>query len=151
MKIEDFLLEAKQEGKSHGGCAEIWIDGCPGSLGQPVFHKLKADLAAACLSVGATCGFELGSGFAAALSEGSEFHAPGGRESDQRYGGVRGGISTGERIVMRVYFKPTSSVLDVAKQGRHDPCIVPRAIPVLEAMAALVIADHLLWARTDRA
>ncbi len=149
--IEHLLLDAKQNGKSYGGCAELWVDGCPSNLGQPVFHKLKADLASACLSVGAASGFEFGSGNSASVAEGSEFHCQANFEDDSRYGGIRGGISTGDRLVMRVYFKPTSSVLDVAKQGRHDPCIVPRAIPVLEAMIALVLADHLLWARTDRA
>lgn len=147
-ELERLLLEAKQEGKSYGGTAEIWIDGCPANLGQPVFHKLKSDLAGAFMSVGATSGFELGAGLSASQAEGSKFHAQ--EASTDRYGGIRGGISSGERIVCRVYFKPTSSVMDVAKKGRHDPCIVPRAIPVLEAMAYLVLADHMLWAKLDR-
>lgn len=144
--IEKLLTEAKETGNSYGGVAEVWVDGPPAGLGQPVFDKLKADLAKAMLSVGATTAFELGAGFAATAAEGSAFH----RLPDQGgYGGVRGGISTGERIVFRVHFKPTSSVLDVAKKGRHDPCIVPRAIPVLEAMTHLVIVDHILRARAD--
>lgn len=147
-EVRELLENAKREGRSYGGVAEIWLDGAPTGLGQPVFHKLKADLAAAFMSVGATSSFEIGEGAEAVLAEGSEFH---GRATQAHYGGIRGGISTGERIVLRTGFKPTSSVLDVAKRGRHDPCIVPRAIPVLEAMACLVIADHLLWARTDRA
>ncbi len=146
-KVEALLQEAKREGRSYGGVAEIHIDGVPAGLGQPVFHKLKADLCAAMMSVGATTSVEIGAGAEAVHAEGSSFH----RSSDaERYGGIRGGISTGEKILLRVGFKPTSSVLDVAKKGRHDPCIVPRAIPVLEAMACLVLADHLLWMKTDR-
>lgn len=145
--IEKLLIEAKTKGLSYGGVAEVWIDGLPAHLGQPVFHKLKADLASAFMGVGATSSFELGDGFEATKTEGSFFHRLGQAES---YGGIRGGISTGERIILRTGFKPTSSVLNVAKVGRHDPCIVPRAIPVLEAMAALVLADHILWARQDQ-
>ena len=145
--IETLLIEAKTKGLSYGGTAEIWIDGVPAHLGQPVFHKLKADLASAFMGVGASSAFELGDGFETTGAEGSLFHRV---ENSERYGGIRGGISTGERIILRAGFKPTSSVLDVAKQGRHDPCIVPRAIPVLEAMTALVLADHLLWARQDQ-
>jgi chorismate synthase len=144
--VEKTLLDAKAEGHSYGGVAEIWVDGVPAGLGQPVFHKIKADLASACLSLGATSAFELGAGFAATRAEGSQFHVAKG----DVYGGVRGGITTGERLVFRVAFKPTSSVLDVAKKGRHDPCIVPRALPVLEAMTYHVLADHLLWTRTDQ-
>lgn len=145
-QVAALLERAKVEGKSYGGVAELWLDGVCAGLGQPVFHKLKSDLAQALMSVGATSGVEVGDGFGAATGEGSEFHA----HSDGKYGGIRGGISTGERVVLRVSFKPTSSVLDVAKKGRHDPCIVPRAIPVLEAMCALVIADQCLWSRKDR-
>lgn len=149
-EVENLLLNAKADGKSYGGVAEIWVDGLPRGLGQPVFHKLKADLAAAFMSVGATSAMEIGAGFLATEAEGSLFHAGDEDSSSQRYGGIRGGISTGERLVIRAAFKPTSSVLDVAKKGRHDPCIVPRAVPVLEAMTALVLADHILWRRTDR-
>jgi chorismate synthase len=143
--VTQLLTDAKANGHSYGGIAELWVDGLPKGLGQPVFHKIKADLAAAMMSVGATSAIEFGEGFEAAKAEGSTFH----KEAND-YGGIRGGITTGERLSIRVAFKPTSSVLDVAKKGRHDPCIVPRAIPVLEAMAALVIADHLLWSKTDR-
>jgi chorismate synthase len=112
-----------------------------------VFHKLKSDLAAAVMSVGATLGVEFGEGFGASQKDGIDFHS---EMSSPVYGGIRGGISTGETISIRVAFKPTSSVKDVAQKGRHDPCIVTRAIPVLEAMARLVIADHCLWTKTDR-
>jgi chorismate synthase len=145
--VVQLLTEAKANGHSYGGIAEIWVDGLPKGLGQPVFHKMKADLSAAMMSVGATSGIEFGAGFDAAKAEGSTFHND---AKSNDYGGIRGGITTGERLSMRISFKPTSSVLDVAKKGRHDPCIVPRAIPVLEAMAALVIADHLLWMKSDK-
>ncbi|UOF00767.1 chorismate synthase [Bdellovibrio reynosensis] len=145
--VADLLKKAQEEGDSHGGVAEILITNPPAFLGQPVFHKLKSDLAQAFLSVGATNGFELGLGFESSSIKGTDFH--GTREQSQ-YGGIRGGISTGENILLRVSFKPTSSILDVAKKGRHDPCIVTRAIPVLEAMTYLVLADHYLWSRTDR-
>lgn len=148
-EFESMLVEAKTQGRSHGGIAEVWIDGCPENLGQPVFRKLKADLAAAFMSVGATSAVEIGAGFEGSSAEGTAFHSAG-ADSD-RYGGIRGGISTGERITARIHFKPTASVLDVSKMGRHDPCIVPRAVPVLEAMSYLVIADHVLWSRGDRA
>ncbi|QDK39185.1 chorismate synthase [Bdellovibrio sp. NC01] len=144
--IAAMLLKAQEAGESYGGVAEILIQNPPASLGQPVFHKLKSDLAMAFLSVGATNGFELGLGFDSAGVQGTSFHQ-GGQDA---YGGIRGGISTGESILLRVSFKPTSSILDVAKKGRHDPCIVTRAIPVLEAMTWLVLADHYLWAKTDR-
>lgn len=145
--VATLLADAKRDGKSYGGIAEVRIDGAPAGLGQPVFRKLKADLAGAMLGVGATAGVEVGAGFGAATAEGSEFHR---RDGGAHYGGIRGGIATGEPIVVRVAFKPTATVLDEAKRGRHDPCIVPRAIPVLEAMAWLVLADHWLLARTDR-
>ncbi len=146
------LAEAKVEGKSYGGVAEIWVDNMPRGLGQPVFHKLKADLAAAMMSVGATAAVEIGDGFESASAEGSEFHgkAAASAEGKAVYGGIRGGISTGEKIVIRVTFKPTASVMEVAKSGRHDPCIIPRAIPVLESMVQIVLADHLLWAAKDK-
>ncbi len=147
-RIEELLIEAKQTGKSYGGEVILVIKNPPAGLGQPVFHKLKSDLAAAFMSLGATNGVELGDGRIAANAEGSEFHR---RSDSSQYGGIRGGISTGETIFMRIFFKPTATVLDAATKGRHDPCIIPRAIPVLEAMAWLVIADHILWQRSDRA
>ena len=113
-----------------------------------MFHKLKADLASAMLSLGAAVAVEIGEGFNSSELAGSEFH----KEMDSsKYGGIRGGISTGEEIILRVAFKPTSSIKDIAKKGRHDPCIVPRAVPVIESMAWLVLADHMLWSRLDKA
>lgn len=146
-KIVKFLEQAKKNGESHGGIAECVIKNPPKNLGQPVFHKLKADLAIATMSLGATTGFELGGGFGSVELKGTEFHTA---MKSENYGGIRGGISTGEDIVFRVAFKPTSSIKDIAKQGRHDPCIVPRALPVIESIAWFVLADHWLWSQTDR-
>ncbi|MFN7729206.1 MAG: chorismate synthase [Bdellovibrio sp.] len=144
-KVQTYLRELQSQGESVGGVVEIRVSGVPASLGQPVFHKLKAELAAAMMSVGATSAFEMGAGIEAAASKGTDFHQP----ESLVYGGIRGGISTGEDLRFKVHFKPTSSILDVAKHGRHDPCIVPRAVPVIEAMTALVLADHVLWRRLD--
>ncbi len=146
-EVEKFLESAIQNGESFGGVAEILIQNPPENLGQPVFHKLKVDLAAAVMSVGATVAFEIGSGIESSRHQGTDFHD---QMESPKYGGIRGGISTGEDISIRVHFKPTSSIKDIAKKGRHDPCIVPRAVPVLESMVWLVLADHLLWARLDR-
>lgn len=144
-KLETLLLKAKEDGQSFGGIAEVVVEKPVAFLGQPVMRKLKSDLALLAMSLGATQAFELGDGFAVAGEEGVNFH------SDERgqYGGIRGGMSTGEPINYKVAFKPTSSVLDVAKKGRHDPCVVLRALVVLEAMTWFVLADHMLWRRLD--
>lgn len=147
-EAEAAILAAREKGDSLGGVAEILIAGAPAGLGQPVFHKLKADLASAFMSVGATSAVEIGEGVGASGAVGTAFHAD---AKGEVYGGIRGGISTGETIRARVHFKPTSSILDVAKKGRHDPFIVTRAVPVLEAMAWLAMIDHVLWSKTDRA
>lgn len=144
-QMESLIREAKESGESYGGVAFVRLAGVPRGLGQPVFAKLKSELTSAFLGVGASCGVEIGQGFESARASGKEFHNP-----RQDYGGLRGGISTGDPISLRVAFKPASSREDVARQGRHDPCIVPRAIPVLEAMAWLVLADQILLARLDR-
>ena len=99
------------------------------------------------MSIGATSAVEIGDGVHVSEKPGIQFHAS---SASGVYGGIRGGLSTGEPIRVRVHFKPTSSILDVAKKGRHDPFIVTRAVPVLEAMAWLVMTDHLLWAKTDK-
>lgn len=145
--IKLFLSEAKVKGESYGGVVTCDIANPPENLGQPVFHKLKSDLAAAIMSIGAVTGFELGSGFSVVEQKGTDFHK---NTQSENYGGIRGGISTGETISFKVAFKPTSSIMDVAKKGRHDPCIVPRAIPVVEAMSWLVLADHWLWSKSDK-
>lgn len=146
-KIKDFLAQAKEAGESYGGIVECAIENSPKSLGQPVFHKFKSDLAAAMMSIGATTGFELANGFSTQVEKGTLFHSA---MQSKKYGGIRGGITTGEEICFRVAFKPTSSIKDISKKGRHDPCIVPRAVPVVEAVAWIVLADHVLWARTDK-
>jgi chorismate synthase len=146
VNIAEHLQHAKDTGESYGGVVEIWIDGAPQGLGEPVFHKLKSDLAMAVMSIGATCGVEFGEGFALTKSAGTEVHT---QKNSPAYGGIRGGISTGERIAFRVAFKPTSSITDTSKQGRHDPCIVPRAVPVVEAMTWAVLADLELARRLN--
>lgn len=144
-KMQNGLVEAKAKGESFGGIVELQLKGLPPHLGQPVFHKLKTDLAAAMMSVGATAGVEFGEGFSSTEKQGTAFH-----NEEQSYGGLRGGISTGDPIRLRIAFKPASTLGAMAREGRHDPAIVPRAVPVLEAMAWLVVADHLLWRRLDR-
>lgn len=146
-EIKSFLEQAKAEGESYGGVVECRIENAPVNLGQPVFHKFKSDLARAMMSIGATTGFEFGQGFLNVSMKGTAFHQS---MSSENYSGIRGGITTGENIIFRIAFKPTSSIKDIAKLGRHDPCIVPRAVPVVAAMAWLVLADHYLWSKTDR-
>jgi chorismate synthase len=160
---------AKDHGDSLGGIVEAIIKGCPAGLGDPVFDKLEARLAAAIMSIGAVKGVEFGSGFKAALMPGSEHNdqpiVEGGqvRTKHNFSGGITGGISTGEDIVFRLAVKPPSSIakkqLAVTRelgtapleiQGRHDPCLCPRMVPVVEAMAALVIVDALLLQKTVR-
>ena len=143
--IEMLLSEAKQNGESYGGEVFVAVHGLPAGLGQPVFDKIKAEFARAFLSVGATAAFETGDGLRAAEVSGAEFH-----HARQEYGGVRGGLTTGDPVTMRVAFKPTSSRGEMATAGRHDPCIVPRAVPVLEAMTWLTLADQILRSRLDR-
>ena len=147
-EIIQFLEKAKSEGESYGGVVQTEIVNIAAGLGQPVFHKFKSDLASAMLSLGAASAFEFGNGFEGIVKKGSDFHTS---MTSSAYGGIRGGITTGEPIQFRVGFKPTSSLKDIAKKGRHDPCIVPRAVPVVEAMTWILIADHLLWSRLDQA
>jgi chorismate synthase len=157
------IKEAQSEGDSVGGVIRCRMRGVPPGLGEPVFDRLEADLAKAMLSLPATKGFEIGSGFAGARLKGSEhndaFVPREGRVGTvtNRSGGVQGGISNGEEIFFNVAFKPTATILrpqqtvDVhgaatvlAARGRHDPCVVPRAVVIVEAMAALVLLDHWL-------
>jgi chorismate synthase len=149
--------EAKAAGDSVGGIVECRVRGLPAGLGEPVFDKLDADLAKAILSIGATKGIEFGTGFAAADMRGSEHNDPMGPSGflSNHAGGIIGGISTGAELVFRTVIKPTSSIslpqetIDVhgaprtiTIEGRHDPCICPRVVPVVEAMTALVLEDH---------
>lgn len=144
--VKELLQKGREIGESFGGVVEVFIAGVPAGLGEPVFHKLKSTLGSAFLSIGAVVGVEFGMGFQVAKKRGSEFH---GVDDSSVYGGIRGGISTGELISARIVFKPTSSIKSVATSGRHDPCIVPRAIPVVEAMANIVMADQLLWRKLN--
>lgn len=145
--VKSLLASAKERGESYGALLQIQTTGVPRGLGQPLFKKLKSDLGSALLSVGSVNAIEFGAGFEATKAQGTLFHDG----SDSKgYGGIRGGISTGEPIIVKVGIKPTASILDTAKQGRHDPCIALRATPVLEAMVNLVLADHILARRLDR-
>lgn len=154
----------RSEGDSVGGVIECRVRGLPAGLGEPVFDRLEADLAKAMLSLPATKGFEIGSGFAGTRLRGSEhndlFENRDGaiRTATNRSGGTQGGISNGEELVFRVAFKPTATILrmqatvdaqgrpaELQGKGRHDPCVLPRAVPIVEAMTALVLVDH--WMR----
>ena len=145
LQAEKLLLRAKKEGESFGSLVELWMENLPKGLGRPLFHKLKSDLAQGMMSIGASVGIEIGLGLLSASAKGSDFH-----NRTENYGGLRGGLSTGERICLRLAFKPPSSIGRLAKEGRHDPCIGPRAVPVAEAQAYLTVADHLLYRRLDR-
>lgn len=157
------IKAVRSEGDSVGGIIECRVRGLPAGLGEPVFDRLEADLAKAMLSLPATKGFELGSGFAGAALRGSEhndaFEVRDGRVRTRtnRSGGTQGGISNGEDLVFRTAFKPTATILqrqatvdtagaatELIGRGRHDPCVVPRAVPIVEAMTALVLLDHWL-------
>ena len=158
---------ARSEGDSLGGVVTCVAHAVPPGLGEPVFDKLEAELARALLSLPACKGFEIGSGFAGTLLRGSEHNDPFYAEESQvrtrsnRSGGVQGGISNGEPIVVRAAFKPTATIrkqqetvnrdlesVVLEAQGRHDPCVLPRAVPMVEAMVCLVLCDHLLRQRT---
>jgi chorismate synthase len=157
------IKAVRSEGDSVGGIIECRVRGLPAGLGEPVFDRLEADLAKAMLSLPATKGFELGSGFVGATLRGSEhndaFEVRDGRVRTRtnRSGGTQGGISNGEELVFRTAFKPTATILqrqatvdtagaatELIGRGRHDPCVVPRAVPIVEAMTALVLLDHWL-------
>jgi chorismate synthase len=155
------------QGDSLGGVVECVARGVEPGLGEPIFDKLDAVLAAAMLSLPAAKGFEVGSGFPGVALTGSEHNDPfvpgeGGRPrtTTNRSGGIQGGISNGENIVLRVAFKPTATIraeqntvtreneaVTLAASGRHDPCVLPRAVPIVESMVALVLADHWLRQR----
>jgi len=161
------IEELMQKGDSCGGIIQCVIHNVPTGLGEPVFNKLHAELGKAMLSINAVKGFEIGSGFESVTLKGSEmndvFHKKAGKiETITNYsGGIQGGISNGMPIYFNVAFKPVSSIKTIQKsvdnkgksvtlkiEGRHDPCVVPRAVPIVESMAALVIVDFLLLNRT---
>lgn len=162
IKMIKHIEEVRAENDSIGGIVSCVIKGCEAGLGEPLYDKLEADLAKAMMDINATKGFEIGSGFKGAGMRGSEhndeFKNEGHiRTTTNHSGGVQGGISNGEDIYFNVAFKPTATIAQkqqtineagdkvaMEAKGRHDPCVVPRAVPIVEAMAALVVLDHLL-------
>lgn len=164
------IEEAQKEGDSLGGIVELWVHGVPAGFGDPVFDKLDADLAKALISIGAVKGIEFGLGFALTSMRGSEANdefviKQNGKVGTRtnKAGGIVGGISNGEDIIIRLAIKPTPSISKVQNtvdikgqavaleiQGRHDPVICPRIVPVAEAMVALVLVDHLLRSKGNR-
>lgn len=168
-KMEAEIDATREAQDSVGGIVEVIIRGVPVGLGEPVFDKLDADLAKAVLSIGATKGIEFGAGFAAAALRGSAHNDPM-RSRDGKVifesnnaGGILGGISNGDDIILRTIVKPIASIgvtqqtvttdnqnTEITVRGRHDPCYCIRAVPVIESMVALVLADHLLRSRTSR-
>ncbi|MDE3258280.1 MAG: chorismate synthase [Gemmatimonadota bacterium] len=169
-RIADQMIEqieqARKDGDSLGGVVEAVARNVPPGLGEPVFDKLEADLGKAILSLPACKGFEIGSGFAGTKLTGSSHNDPFYNDGERirtrtnRSGGIQGGISNGENIVVRAAFKPTATILrtqetvdihgkpaTLSGRGRHDPCVLPRAVPMVESMIALVLADHHLLHR----
>jgi chorismate synthase len=138
-EIKKYLEDLKSQGESVGGRVKIIVENSPVGLGEPAFDKLKADFAKALLSIGAVVSFSYGLGEEMASMLGSAVSS-----YNNAFGGMEGGISNGDKMMMTITFKPTSTVGDKAKEGRHDPCIIPRAIPVVEAMVKIVLADHFL-------
>jgi len=169
-RMIELIQDTRAKGDTVGGVITCVIKGCPVGLGEPVFDKLHAELGKAMLSINAVHGFEYGSGFAGIENYGSEnndafFSTPDNRiETKTNFsGGIQGGISNGMDIYFNVAFKPVATIMqsqtsvdkeghevELKGKGRHDPCVVPRAVPIVEAMAALVIADHLLRHRTTQ-
>ena len=170
--MQQLISKVRAEGDTIGGIISCVIKGCPTGLGEPEFDKLHAALGAAMLSINAVKGFEYGAGFAGVSQRGSEQNdiwvpSPDSSRHPQvttqsnNSGGIQGGISNGEDIYFRVAFKPVATLLreqptvdsegnetTFTAQGRHDPCVLPRAVPIVEAMAAMVILDHYLMAKT---
>jgi chorismate synthase len=168
-KMIDLIKDLKTKGNSVGGQIKCIIKGVPAGLGEPVFDKLQADLSKAMLSINAVKGFEYGSGFDGSKMFGSDHNdefiaTPDGVATVSNFsGGIQGGLSNGEEIYFKVAFKPVATILtsqksidnqnnniEIKVSGRHDPCVVPRAVPIVESMAAMVIVDHLLRNRTTR-
>lgn len=169
-KMIDLIKEVKKDGDTIGGVISCVIKGVPVGLGEPVFDKLHADLGKAMLGINAAKGFEYGSGFDGTALRGSEHNDLFYKDEHQQIktqtnhsGGIQGGISNGMDIYFKVAFKPIATIMQeqdsidkygnetvVTGRGRHDPCVLPRAVPIVEAMAALVIADHLLRNRSSK-
>lgn len=168
-KMEELVERVRKEGDSIGGVVEVVAENVPAGLGAPVYGKLNADLASAMMGINAIKGVEIGSGFKCAAMRGSEYNDQMESAGDRpkfktnNAGGILGGISNGDSILVRIAVKPTPSILleqdtvdkhmrqtKISVEGRHDPCICPRVVPVAEAMMALVLADHVLLQRTSR-
>jgi chorismate synthase len=168
-KMINLITELKSKGNTVGGQIKCVISGVKVGLGEPVFDKLHADLGKAMLSINAVKGFEYGSGFNGSQMTGSEhndeFIVENGNVSTKtnNSGGIQGGMSNGEDIYFKVAFKPVATIMskqnsidkekknvELKVKGRHDPCVVPRAVPIVESMAAIVLADHLLRNRTSK-
>jgi chorismate synthase len=161
--------QVRKDRDTIGGIVSCVIKNCPPGLGEPVFDRLHAELGKAMLSINAVKGFEYGSGFEGVTLRGSQ-HNDAFEQRDGKIhtltnhsGGIQGGISNGEDIYFRVAFKPVATLMQdqssvntageavtVSGKGRHDPCVVPRAVPIVEAMAALVLADYLLLSKTNK-
>ena len=138
-EVIEFLKDCKSKGESAGGIVALSILHSPAGLGEPVFDKIKADFAKAMLSLPACIGFSVSSGFELSRLPGSQMSI-----DSKNFGGMEGGITNGEEIVLKMAFKAPSTIGEKAKAGRHDPCILPRVIPVVESMAKIVMADHYL-------
>jgi chorismate synthase len=169
-RMAELITRLQAEGDTTGGIIECQVDGVPAGLGEPVFDKLQADLAKAMMNINTAKAFEYGEGFQAAAMKGSEHNDPFATDPEGRIttlsnhsGGIQGGISNGSPIRFRVAFKPIATLrqpqptvnqkgesIQLSVKGRHDVCVVPRAVPIVEAMAALVLADHLLRMRSVR-
>ncbi|MAP81124.1 MAG: chorismate synthase [Aequorivita sp.] len=165
-KMESLIREMRKNGETVGGTITCVLQNVPKGLGEPVFDKLHAELAKAMLSINAVKGFEYGSGFCGAKMKGSDHNDifnPDGTTKSNLSGGIQGGISNGMDIYFRVAFKPVATIMQKQEtidkdgnqvitegKGRHDPCVVPRAVPIVEAMAALVIADYYLLNKISR-
>ena len=163
-QMEDLITKIKAEGDSVGGAISCVIKGCPVGIGEPEFDKLHARLGYAMLGINAAKGFEIGDGFSSAFQRGSEANDlfdEGFTTKTNHSGGVQGGISNGQDIFFRVAFKPVATILQpqqtvdiqgntttMQAHGRHDPCVVPRAVPIVEAMAAMVVLDQILLQKT---
>ena len=168
-QMEELIAQVKADGDTIGGIITCVIKGCPAGLGEPEFEKLHVTLGAAMLSINAVKGFEYGEGFAGITARGSEqndvFRSEGGTitTATNHSGGIQGGISNGQDIYFRVAFKPVATLLKeqdtvdmegnpttLTARGRHDPCVLPRAVPVVEAMAAMVILDHFMLNKAQK-
>ena len=165
-QMEELITRVKAEGDTIGGVITCVIKGCPAGLGEPEFDKLHVTLGAAMLSINAVKGFEYGEGFAGVTARGSEQNdvfLPPYDTATNHSGGIQGGISNGQDIYFRVAFKPVATLLKEQKtvdlegnpttltaKGRHDPCVLPRAVPIVEAMAAITILDHFLLSKVQK-